>query len=245
MRVLVFDTEYRWAAGLSRKDNEGIDRVPHPPNATIEAIGFVSITSTDSMVEPPTVRIGTIKGATERDRVATFIRAWSKTKPSLVTFSGRIADVPLLFARCIRYGLVVPQFTTGVAHGNRYRGDAHFDMHDLLGNYGAQRFGGMDDWARCIGWPGKGDVSGGDVAALLDGGKADVVDAYVLSDAVQEAAIWLRYCLASGGSSEVEFQAIAIELLRACDADPRVAEVSKRVDRKLFLSCDTTIEGAA
>lgn len=235
MRALVFDTEFVWAPGMSRSDEDGNERVPHPPNAIVESIGFVSLATSSEEFGTPTVKLGTVVAETERERVRKFVDAWDKTKPRLVTFNGRGADVPLILARLLSYGLVAPAFTGAIAFGNRYRGEAHHDLYDLLGNYGAQRRGGLDDWARCIGWPGKGDVDGSDVARLLAGedGRA-LVDAYCLCDAVQTAAVYLRFCLVNGEISTNEYRALARELHRAALEDPRTTKVAGRVDVKTW-----------
>lgn len=236
MRALVLDTEYTWAPGLSRSDEDGTERVPHPPNAVVEAVAWVSLATSDAALTPPTVKLGTIQAPTERERVVRVLTAWQKTRPRLVTFGGRAADIPVLSARCLHHGIAAPDWWGNVVFGNRYRGETHHDLHDLLGQYGAQRRGTLDDWARACGWPGKGDVDGSDVARLLEGGQRDVVDAYCLSDAVQTAAVYLRYCLATGELSPNAYTALAEELLRVVDADPRVRQVGAQVDRSRFVS---------
>lgn len=236
MRALVFDTEYVWAPGLSRSDEDGNDRAPHPPNAVIESIGFVVLGSPTAVGDEPTVRLGTIAGANECERVTKFVEAWSRTRPCLVSFNGRGADVPLILARLLRYGIVAPGFTGNVAFGNRYKAEYHVDLYDALGNHGAQRRGALDDWCRCIGWPGKGDVDGSDVARLLAGEHGrELVDNYCLSDAVQTAALYLRYCLVTGEISAAEYDAFAKMLLHVAAQDPRTRALIGRVDSRAYL----------
>ncbi len=224
MTTIVFDTEYTWAPGLERADKDGTPRIPHPPNAIVESIAYVAF-------DTAAVRLGTVRAATEGERVRSFVERWHKGQPRLVTFNGRGCDVPLLLARLMHHGICAPLFAGAVVGANRYRHGAHLDLYDILGGYGAQRSGGLDDWARCVGWPGKGDVDGGDVAAMLlkEGGR-ERVDAYCLRDAVQTAAVWLRYELTTGGMVLEEFTTRGRALVDAASADDRTAELVVKLD---------------
>jgi predicted PolB exonuclease-like 3'-5' exonuclease len=182
------------------------------------------------------VLIGAFSGDTEEARLRKFFKAWTKDRPRLVTFGGRGADVPLLYARAMRYGFRIGDFYDRVLHSKRYETYAHLDLHDALGSFGAQRQGGLSDWARCIGWPGKGDVDGSMVAEMLrqPDGRAKV-DAYCLSDAVQTAAVFLRYELTNGELDHDEYAVIAGELLNVAAADERTKALADAVDVGLFM----------
>ncbi len=230
MNTLVFDTEFVWVPGCERQDKEGAERIPHPPNASIESIAYVSIAS-PSDGKPASVKLGVIRGETERERVVSFVRGWHKNRPRLVTYGGRQADVPLLVARLMHHGVVSPQFAGGIGLAYRFRHEQQLDLYDVLGGYGAQRSGGLDDWARCIGWPGKGDTCGDDVKRLITepGGRAKV-DAYCLCDAVQTAALLLRYELTLGALEPAEYTELAGRLLHAACADDRTLKMAAKVD---------------
>mgnify|MGYP000576662411 CR=1 FL=1 len=231
MQALIFDTEFTWPAGFETADKNGSVRIPHPPNAVIESIAFVSITGEE-------VKLGTMKGATERDRVGVFVTSWAKNKPTMVSFNGRCADVPLLLARCIHHRIVPGPWTFDVGFANRYRSPHHVDLYDVLGCYGANRSGGLHDWARCVGWPGKMGTTGDDVAALLKtpNGRA-FVDAYCLADAVQTAAVWLRFCLLTGseGVGPEKYARLAANLHKAALADERTRAVAELVDIETWI----------
>lgn len=227
MSTIVFDTEYTWVEGLERTNLDGSDRVPHPPNAQIESIAYVAITYNPS----PAVRLGVVRGANEHERVAGFVNGWKKQRPRLVTYGGRNADVPLLVARMMRHALTSPEFAGGIGLAYRFRHEQQLDLYDVLGGYGAQRSGGLNDWARCVGWPGKDGVDGSKVAELLKqpGGRA-LVDAYCLCDAVQTAAVLLRYELTLGAIERDEYSALAGALLAAARDDARTASIAAKVD---------------
>ncbi len=228
MSTIVFDTEFTWVEGLERTDlRDGIERCPHPPNAKIESIAYVAI----SYAPSPSVRLGVVNGETERERVASFIGRWQERRPRLVTYGGRNADVPLLVARLMRHGITSTQFAGGIGLAYRFKHEQQLDLYDVLGGYGAQRSGGLNDWARCIGWPGKGDTSGKDVKELVKqpGGRA-LVDAYCLCDAVQTAAVLLRYELTLGAIERDEYSSLAAGLLKVARDDARTASIAAKVD---------------
>lgn len=231
MNTLVFDSEFIWAEGLARFDNEGVERVPHPPNAVIEALAYVAID-----YEPAKVVLAVGSGDTERDRVGRFIKVFEAYGPRLVTFGGRQADIPLLVARQLHHGIVSQRFVASIAQGYRFKHENQLDLHDVLGSYGAQRSGRLTDWARCIGWPGKGEVDGSKVAELLKQpeGRA-LVTAYCLCDAVQTAALLIRYELALGAIDPGTYQQLASALLEAAKRDARTAELAASVDEQRFL----------
>ena len=234
MNLLGMDTEFVWDEGMIRLDDAGQPRIPHAPGARIEVIGFCSVKHEGGKAS---AAIGIARGETEAERIANFIGAWERSQPVIATFNGRCADLPLLFARCMRHGIIPHGFTYEVAFANRYRSPMHLDMYDLLGNYGAQRSGGLDDWARTIGWPGKGDVDGSQVAELVktrDGRKK--VEAYCMADAVQTAALALRFQLITRAIAPDVYEAVAAELLRAAIDDPRTAAVGQAVNRKMWLT---------
>lgn len=233
MNTLVFDTEYVWVEGCERTDKEGNPRSPHPPNAVIESIAYVAID-----YHPAKLTIGVAKGEVERDRVQGFVAGWVKAgQPRLVTFGGRQADVPLIAARLMHHGTVAPEFFGGVLAAYRFRHENQLDLYDVLGSYGANRAGGLDDWARCIGWPGKGDTDGSKVAELLKApGGRERVNAYCLSDAVQTAAVLLRYELATGSVDPGLYAELAAGLLAIARKDPRTASVGAGVDEQRFLT---------
>ena len=72
-----------------------------------------------------------------------------------VTFNGRTFDLPLMELSAFRYGLSVPgwfnvESKSWEQNRSRYNLDAHFDLHDVLTNFGATRFsGGLNTTCTC------------------------------------------------------------------------------------------------
>jgi 3'-5' exonuclease len=128
-----------------------------------------------------------------------FWRGWEKYKrPTLVSFNGRTFDLPLLELAAFRYGVSVPGwFTTALKSfeqpRNRYNVDAHFDLQELLTNFGCSRFtGGLSLAANVLGKPGKMDVQGHMVQDMFDEGKLAEINDYCRCDVLDTYFVFLR-----------------------------------------------------
>lgn len=128
-----------------------------------------------------------------------FWRGWEKhRRPTLVSFNGRTFDIPLLELSAFRYGLSIPNWfnleaKTFEQHRNRYNLDAHFDLQELLTNFGSTRFtGGLNLAANLLGKPGKMDVEGHMVQDLYDAGKLAEINDYCRCDVLDTYFVFLR-----------------------------------------------------
>ena len=126
---------------------------------------------------------------------------WTRVEPfdgTLVTFSGRIFDLPVLELRALRYGLSLPWHFGGKS-GFRGRSDRHDDLYDVMSNRGAAKLrGGLDILAKLVGLPGKGVVSGAMVQELWEKGAYETVHRYCRRDVVQTYFLFLRVELLRG-----------------------------------------------
>ncbi len=128
----------------------------------------------------------------EAEMVAEFWRKIEPFKGVLITFSGRIFDLPVLELRALRYGLSLPWYFGGKAP-LRGRGERHDDLYDALSNRGVARLrGGLDLVSRLVGLPGKGAVSGGDVQELWERGDYETVHRYCRRDVIQTYFLFLH-----------------------------------------------------
>jgi predicted PolB exonuclease-like 3'-5' exonuclease len=128
-----------------------------------------------------------------------FWRGWEKYgRPTLVSFNGRTFDIPLLELAAFRYGLSVPGWFNTSAKSfeqarNRFNLDAHFDLQELLTNFGSTRFtGGLNLAANLLGKPGKMDVEGHMVQDLYDAGKISEIHDYCRCDVLDTYFVFLR-----------------------------------------------------
>jgi predicted PolB exonuclease-like 3'-5' exonuclease len=134
-----------------------------------------------------------------------FWRGWEAYKrPTLVSFNGRVFDVPLLELAAFRYGISLPTWfnISGKQYDqprNRYNNEAHLDLHDVLTNYGASRFnGGLNLAANLLGKPGKMDVQGHMVQDLYNEGRIAEINDYCRCDVLDTYFVFLRSAVLLG-----------------------------------------------
>ncbi len=128
-----------------------------------------------------------------------FWRGWQAySRPTLVSFNGRSFDMPLLELAAFRYGLGMPHWFATETRSfeqprNRYNIESHFDLHDVLTNFGATRFtGGLNLAATLLGKPGKTDVQGCLVQDMYDAGKLAEISHYCRRDVLDTYFVFLR-----------------------------------------------------
>lgn len=118
--------------------------------------------------------------------------------PTFVTFNGRFFDLPVMELGCFRYGLSVadwfkldgPSYTQP---RNRYNQKAHFDVQDVLTNFGASHVnGGLNLCAQLLGKPGKMGTKGDMVQTLWEQGEHLRIDDYCMCDALDTYFVFLR-----------------------------------------------------
>lgn len=133
-----------------------------------------------------------------------FWLGWEKyERPTLVTFNGRTFDIPLLELAAFRFGISIPGWFSGQRNyeqpRNRYNTNAHFDLQDLLTNFGATRFnGGLNLASMILGKPGKMDVQGDMVQDLYDEGRIDDINEYCRCDVLDTYFVFLRCKVLTG-----------------------------------------------
>jgi predicted PolB exonuclease-like 3'-5' exonuclease len=134
-----------------------------------------------------------------------FWRGWEKHgRPTLVSFNGRGFDIPLLELAAFRYGIGAPTWFNLAGKSfeqprNRYNLDSHFDLHELLTNFGSSRFqGGLNLAANLLGKPGKMDVQGCMVQDLVHAGKVAEVNDYCRCDVLDTYFVFLRCRVLTG-----------------------------------------------
>ena len=119
-------------------------------------------------------------------------------KDTLVTWNGRGFDLPVIIARALKHAVPMEWYFRSRDYRYRYSVAGHLDLCDQLCDHGAGRRWSLDAAAKLIGWPGKIDTSGGDVADLYAAGDIERIGSYCLEDVVQTAAVLLRSALLFG-----------------------------------------------
>jgi hypothetical protein len=212
---------------------EGRDPFAPPAYWQVVCVGVLQTDSNTGAVQA----LDVVEGATERQILANFVHAVELHRPQLITFNGRSYDLPVVAARCRRHGLQFP-YRTSKAVAFRYGTVGHYDVADWLSDFGAGRRAQLDVEARLIGMPGKLDVAGGDVAAMVATGRLAEVQAYCLSDVVQTHAVGLRAWLESG-MPRAEYLMCMGALLAAIDSDSRLAAVSRGMNRARLMLAES------
>lgn len=134
-----------------------------------------------------------------------FWEGWKAYKqPSLVSFNGRSYDLPLLELSAYRYGVSIPEWFNIYGKSweqprHRYNQAAHFDLQDILTNFGATRLsGGLNLCANLVGRPGKMGVAGHMVQQMCDDGKLEQVNDYCRCDVLDTYFVLLRTAVVMG-----------------------------------------------
>jgi predicted PolB exonuclease-like 3'-5' exonuclease len=147
-----------------------------------------------------------------------FWRGWEKyRRPTLVSFNGRLFDIPLLELSAFRYGLNLGNWFNLAGKSfeqprSRYNVQAHIDLCELLTNFGCTRFvGGLNLAANLLGKPGKMDVHGHMVQDLYDAGQLTQINDYCRCDVLDTYFVFLRTRVLVGQLSLDAEQALIAE----------------------------------
>ena len=158
-----------------------------------------------------------VSGASPIEAVQTVARL-SADGATLVSFNGRSFDFPVMESTLIRAGASAPSLFRKSVRGRYDAG--HQDVCDYLSNHGSTAPISQDLWSRAVGLPGKGAVSGGDVAAMMAEGRTAEVNAYCLADVLQLAIIYLDTVRAAGGLSAWLTEALEAAAWEAARENP-------------------------
>jgi predicted PolB exonuclease-like 3'-5' exonuclease len=134
-----------------------------------------------------------------------FWDGWKAYKmPTLVSFNGRTFDIPLMELAAFRFGISVPawfnlQDRTYDQKRNRYNQHAHFDLQEVITNFGATRLnGGLNLVANLLGKPGKMGIAGHMVQELYNAGQLDQINDYCRCDVLDTYFVLLRVKVLTG-----------------------------------------------
>ncbi len=154
------------------------------------------------------LRVSTLDGENERDKIAKFLTFIEDFNPRLVSFNGRGFDLPMIMARAMCYDLsAAAYFETNDRDNNkskwenyrsRYDGRFHLDLLDHISDFGAVRGLKLDHICASVGLPGKYDVHGDQVLQLYYAGEQAKIDEYCRSDVLNTYWLFLKYELLRG-----------------------------------------------
>ena len=154
------------------------------------------------------LRVSTLDGENERDKIAKFLAFIEDFNPRLVSFNGHGFDLPMIMARAMCYDLsAAAYFETNDRDNNkskwenyrsRYDGRFHLDLLDHISDFGAVRGLKLDHICASVGLPGKYDVHGDQVLQLYYAGEQAKIDEYCRSDVLNTYWLFLKYELLRG-----------------------------------------------
>ena len=151
----------------------------------------------------------------EKEILAKFFRAFNDTEklPQLISWNGSGFDIPVLIYRAMQYDLSAPWlFEEGERiknmrfnnYVNRFQ-THHLDLMDRFSQYGASRREAMDVVASLYGLPGKTEVNGSMVGALVAADDWQTLSVYCESDVMNTWLIYLRWLRLTGQLSSSGF----------------------------------------
>lgn len=178
------------------------------------------------------LRVSTLDGENERDKIAKFLAFIEDFNPRLVSFNGRGFDLPMIMARAMCYDLsAAAYFETNDRDNNkskwenyrsRYDGRFHLDLLDHISDFGAVRGLKLDHICASVGLPGKYDVHGDQVLQLYYAGEQAKIDEYCRSDVLNTYWLFLKYELLRGKITKddyLNYIAVMGEFLQKESAD--------------------------
>lgn len=147
------------------------------------------------------------------------------TRDVIVTWNGRGYDLPVVIARALKHRVPMGWYFGSRDYRYRYSTAGHLDLCDQLCDHGAGRRWSLDAAAKLIGWPGKLDTDGSQVAELYAAGELERIESYCLEDVVQTAAVLLATAGLWGWLSPEDAAAREQDLLELAAADVRTCHL--------------------
>ncbi|EAI4415090.1 3'-5' exonuclease [Campylobacter fetus] len=154
------------------------------------------------------LRVSTMQGKNEEEKITKFINFINEHNPRLVSFNGRGFDLPMLMVRAMRYNLQAePYFSTSdkengkdkwTNYRSRYDGIFHLDLLDHISDFRAVSGLKLDTLCASLNLPGKYDVHGDQVIDMFYEEKLDKINEYCESDTLNTYWLFLKYELLRG-----------------------------------------------
>lgn len=221
-KYLVYDIEaiaQSEAAYVWREDQEkrkakgetvGPDEFAPIPAWGVISIGMLVLDGDFNVVDASMAGGGCVDGGPDpdeqeilKDFCATVVGD-APTPLSIVDWNGRGFDMPVIQARCFRYGIQIPWYFSRIpdnygkisqwskTYNDRYQG-RHIDVCDRWSHFGASRRPHLAELSALMGMPGKSGMDGSKVEGAYKDRLYGAIDRYCLQDVFQTALVFLRY----------------------------------------------------
>lgn len=196
------DKEVANLAFLAQKEKTGSEFLP----VNFHKVVAISAVLADDFGK--FIRVNTISGSNEKEKISDFINFINKKNPRLVSFNGRGFDLPMLMIRAMKYNIQAPAYfetnnkefnkTKWENYRSRYDGVFHLDLLDHITDFRAVSGLSLDMLCKTLNLPGKYDTHGDQVTELFYDDKLDEIYQYCESDTLNTYWLFLKYELLRG-----------------------------------------------
>lgn len=143
------------------------------------------------------IRSGGTISSSEKELVKGFLNYVASIKPRIVTFNGRVFDLPVLKYRAMLHGVQAGYLHRSGDKWNgyfqRYSVDWHCDLLDYISDFGTSARVKMHEVCALLGFPGKfGGIDGSSVTELYDNDKLQTIRDYCETDVINTYLVYLR-----------------------------------------------------
>ncbi|WP_033915703.1 3'-5' exonuclease [Campylobacter sputorum] len=196
------DKEISNLAFLAQKEKTGSEFLP----VNFHKVVAISAVLADDFGK--FIRVNTISGNNEKEKINDFINFINKKNPRLVSFNGRGFDLPMLMIRAMKYNIQAPAYfeinnkefnkTKWENYRSRYDGVFHLDLLDHISDFRTVSGISLDMLCKTLNLPGKYDTHGDQVTELFYDDKLDKIYQYCESDTLNTYWLFLKYELLRG-----------------------------------------------
>jgi len=162
---------------------------------------------------------------------------------TVITFNGRGFDIPLLYARCMVFGLnTAGWYTKDFRY--RFSTTGHLDLLDILTEYGAvyKARPSLATLCHLCGLPGKVGIDGSMVGDHYKKGNHAEIRDYCMSDNLDTGIIFLRWLVSKGALAIAEYQQLVLKIVtEACVKDeneevvyPLMCQILEKADQNVL-----------
>lgn len=161
------------------------------------------------------LRVSSMQGKDEKEKIEKFLHFINTYNPRLVSFNGRAFDLPMLMIRAMLYNLTaqayfevdnkILQKNKWENYRSRYDGKFHLDLLDHISDFRAVSGLSLDQLCKVLELPGKFDVHGDEVVELYHQQEYNKIDEYCESDTLNTYWLFLKYELLKGNISPEQY----------------------------------------
>jgi predicted PolB exonuclease-like 3'-5' exonuclease len=142
----------------------------------------------------------------EPELIRRFFEIIDRSTPQLVTWNGSGFDLPVLHHRALIHGVTAARYWDWGDDDREFRFNnylsryhtRHIDLMDVLAQFQARAYAGLDAMSRLCGFPGKLGMDGSEVAGAVAAGRLAEVRDYCETDVLNTYLLYQRFRLMRG-----------------------------------------------